>query len=82
MSWIGRSLRRFEDPALLLGRGSTMQPSIARLREIAIPTERGHALPYQPGSGALHENAWVTMFASQSLSLADGSPELQWWELI
>jgi hypothetical protein len=68
--------------ALLLGRGSAVQPSVARLREVAIPTDRGHAMPYQPAAAASHQNAWVTMFASQSLALADGSPELEWWELI
>jgi hypothetical protein len=68
--------------ALLLGRGSAVQSSIARLREIAIPTERGHAMPYQPEAVTSHQNAWVTMFASQSLALADGLPDLEWWELI
>src|SRR6185503_2469820 len=68
--------------ALLLGRGSAVQSSIARLREIAIPTEPGHAMPYQPAAQTSHQNAWVTMFASQSLALADGAPTLEWWELI
>jgi len=39
-------------------------------------------MPYQPEAAELHQNAWVTMFASQSLALADGPPELEWWELI
>ncbi len=68
--------------ALLLGRGSAIQSSIARLREMAIPTERGHAMPYQPEAATAHQNAWVTMFASQSLALAEGSSDVEWWELI
>lgn len=68
--------------ALLLRRGSAVHSTIVRLRDVAIPTERGHAMPYQPDAEALHQNAWVTMFASQSLALADGSPQLEWWELI
>ena len=68
--------------ALLLAREEAARPTIARLRAVAIPTERGYAMPYQPEASELHQNAWVTMFAAQSLALADGVRGLEWWELI
>jgi hypothetical protein len=68
--------------AALLGSGTSLAPSIARLRHVASPAGRGWAVPYQPTSGNLHDNAWATMFAAQALALVDGRPELEWWELI
>ena len=68
--------------AVLLGSDSAIQPSIARLRQVALPTECGWSLPYQPQAPELHENAWATMFAAQALALVDGSRDLEWWELI
>ncbi|HEV8656409.1 MAG TPA: hypothetical protein VGR85_12955 [Candidatus Limnocylindria bacterium] len=68
--------------AALLGRVSTVRPSIARLRQVASPAEFGWSLPYQPQALEVHENAWATMFAAQALALVDGPPELDWWELI
>ena len=68
--------------AVLLGRESTVRESTARLRDIARPTRHGWAVPYQPEAAELHENAWATMFAAQALALVDGSPDLDWWQLI
>lgn len=67
--------------AALLGRASMIVPSIARLREVASPAEQGWSVPYEPGSGEIHDNAWATMFAAQALALLD-RPDLDWWELI
>jgi len=68
--------------ASLLGRGSTVRPSIARLRQVASPAEFGWSVPYEPQAPEVHENAWATMFAAQALALVDGPPDLDWWELI
>jgi hypothetical protein len=68
--------------ATLLGRTSTVAPSIARLRGVASPAERGWSVPYEPQAAEVHENAWATMFAAQALALVDGQPDLEWWELI
>jgi len=68
--------------AALLGRQATVQTSIARLRQVALPSDRGWAMPYQPEASEAHENAWATMFAAQALALVDGSSDLEWWELI
>lgn len=68
--------------AALLGRTSTVAPSIARLRGVASPAERGWSVPYEPQAAEVHENAWATMFAAQALALVDGQPDLEWWELI
>ena len=68
--------------AALLGRASTVQPSIARLRQVASPARVGWSVPYEPQAAEVHENAWATMFAAQALALVDGPTELEWWELI
>jgi hypothetical protein len=68
--------------AALLGRASSVQPSIERLRQVASPAQLGWSVPYEPQSPEVHENAWVTMFAAQALALVDGPPDLEWWELI
>ena len=68
--------------AALLGRASTVRPSIARLREVASPAEYGWSVPYEPLAAEVHENAWATMFAAQALALVDGPADLDWWELI
>ena len=68
--------------AALLERTATVRTSVARLRQVALPSEPGWAMPYQPDSPHAHQNAWVTMFAAQALALVDGSADLEWWELI
>ena len=68
--------------AALLGRLSTVRPSIARLRQVASPAEFGWSVPYEPQAPEVHENAWATMFAAQALALVDGPPDLDWWELV
>ena len=68
--------------AVLLGHQSLVESSIARLRQVALPAGRGWSLPYQPHASEVHENAWATMFGAQALALVDGSPDLEWWELI
>jgi len=68
--------------AALLGRASTVRPSVARLREVASPARFGWSVPYEPQAAEVHENAWATMFAAQALALVDGPAELEWWELI
>lgn len=68
--------------AALLGRGSTVQPAVARLRQVASPAQFGWSVPYEPQASEIHENAWATMFAAQALALVDGQPDLDWWELI
>ena len=68
--------------AALLGRASTVRPSIARLREVASPAVFGWSVPYEPQAQEVHENAWATMFAAQALALVDGPADLEWWELI
>lgn len=68
--------------AALLGRTTTVRPSIARLRQVVSPTECGWAVPYAPQSAEVHENAWATMFTAQALALVEGPPALEWWELI
>jgi hypothetical protein len=68
--------------AALLGRASSVEPSIERLRQVASPAQVGWSVPYEPQSPEVHENAWATMFAAQALALVDGPPDLEWWELI
>ena len=68
--------------AALLGRAPLVQPSIARLRQVASPAQLGWSVPYEPQASEVHENAWATMFAAQALALVDGPPSLEWWELI
>ena len=68
--------------AALLGRTSTIRPSVVRLRQVASPAVFGWSVPYEPQSAEVHENAWATMFGAQALSLVDGPADLEWWELI
>jgi hypothetical protein len=68
--------------AVLLGRRTVVETAIARLRQVALPVDDGWAMPYQPGSPDVHENAWATMFAAQALALVDHGPCLEWWELV
>lgn len=68
--------------AALLGRAPAVRRSIARLRQVASPADRGWSVPYEPQAAEVHENAWATMFAAQALALVDGSADLDWWELI
>jgi hypothetical protein len=68
--------------AALLGHASILRPSIARLRQVAVPTAHGWSVPYEPQATQLHENAWATMFAAQALALVDGPADLEWWELV
>ena len=68
--------------AALLGRRAMIETSIDRLREVALRTEAGWAMPYQPQSPEVHENAWATMFGAQALALVDDPSDLEWWELI
>jgi hypothetical protein len=54
-----------------------------RLTDLAVPRAAGSAaLPYQPGSGRLHLNTWVTLFAGQALGLASGGHPVSWQELV
>jgi hypothetical protein len=68
--------------AALLGRTASVKDSVERLRQVALRTAEGWAVPYQPESPSAHENAWATMFAAQALALVEGCPVLEWWELI
>ncbi len=68
--------------AALLGRASSVRPSILRLRQVASLAEYGWSVPYEPQAAEVHENAWATMFAAQALALVDGPADLDWWELI
>lgn len=51
------------------------------LADVAVPAAGGLALPYQPGSGALHRNTWCTLFAAQALGLR-GAADLDWRYLV
>jgi hypothetical protein len=68
--------------AALLGCVPIVRPSVTRLRQVASPAQFGWSVPYEPQAPDVHENAWATMFAAQALALVDGSPSLDWWELI
>ena len=68
--------------AVLLGREATVQTSVSRLRQVALLTEGGWAVPYHPQASEIHENAWATMFAAQALALVDHSSQLEWWQLV
>src|SRR5205823_716301 len=57
--------------AALLGRTELVDGAIARLRDIALSTDHGWAMPYQPEAAETHENAWASMFAAQALTLVD-----------
>ena len=55
MSWIGRSIRRFEDPALLLGRGrytSDLARGAAAVRFVRSPVARGRIVAVKAPEGA------------------------------
>ncbi len=56
----------------------------ARLAEVArVDGEAGLALPYQPGDGPVHLNAWVSMFGHQALRVAHaGRAALPWQYLV
>ena len=56
MSWIGRKLRRFEDPALLLGRGrftGDLARGAAAVRFVRSPVARGRIVALRKPEGAL-----------------------------
>jgi carbon-monoxide dehydrogenase large subunit len=56
MSWIGRSLRRFEDPALLLGQGrftADMARGAEAVRFVRSPVPRGRIVAIKRPSGAI-----------------------------
>jgi hypothetical protein len=64
-------------------RSAAVDRALDRLTEIAVRDERGLGVPYQPGSGAVHLNTWVTLFAAQAFALAgsNGRP-LRWQDLV
>src|SRR5438132_10001547 len=56
MSWIGRALRRFEDPALLAGRGrftGDLARGAAAVRFVRSPVARGRIVALRKPEGAL-----------------------------
>jgi hypothetical protein len=44
--------------------------ALRKLRDFARPAPGGEALVYQPRSGAVHHNAWVSMFGAQAIDWA------------
>src|SRR3972149_5981163 len=56
MSWVGRSIRRFEDPTLLLGRGrytADIVRGAAAVRFVRSPVARGRIVAGKAPEGAL-----------------------------
>ncbi len=57
--------------------------ALARLQQIAVNTDHGAALVYQPTAPQRHYNTWVTLFGAQAAEMAaDGAAALTWQKLI
>jgi len=57
--------------------------ALDRLRQVAISTDAGAALVYQPSAPIVHLNAWVTMFGAQAAEVAVAGPApLAWAHLV
>lgn len=59
-----------------------IEHGFARLREIVTPAAQGAALVYQPASGQVHQNAWVSLFGAQAIEMAAVSPAILDWQTL
>jgi len=57
--------------------------AVLRLDRCVLETPAGSALPYQPETENIHENAWVSMFGAQAYESAlAGAPRFDWTTLV
>lgn len=60
-----------------------LDAALRRLGQVAVSTDAGSALVYQPSAPTVHLNAWVTMFGAQAAEVASvGAPPLAWTHLV
>jgi hypothetical protein len=57
--------------------------AVLRLANCVLKTPAGSALPYQPDTENIHENAWVSMFGAQAYESAlAAAPRFDWTTLV
>jgi hypothetical protein len=57
--------------------------AVLRLANCGLKTPAGSALPYQPDTENIHENAWVSMFGAQAYESAlAAAPRFDWTTLV